>query len=448
MGWRSYTEMAAKKKKRSRTGVKKKASKTALEPEWLEPQAFLDRLEAAGRAIGDRRNTAPTAAVAWVQTDDRPAHLERLGFRGLLRLEKAVGERILANLGPGDVGTKFPGPAIGVLLELESGQRDIGQWAADTVRAVSGELFEWDDQAVAATVSIGLCVVDSNVSEGADQALREAAGLAEALTASGGNRAKIWQLPRSHDDDRARLILRHLVEALKSNALRVVYQPIMAVGDSEKSRYQLLPRLAGPDGRLIAAAEFVPQAAVRGVLPVLDRWMLGRAVQILRGQSADTSIMCIFLAQSSALIDDPKFLAWLVKQLKAKPELARRLVLEFSIADIQARLKPALGVLTTLKGHGLEICIGGVDENSPEELLLEHVPADYLRMAPAFTKQLLAKEAVSRRYRQFAIRARAAGRSIIIPMLEDAESVARVWQMDVDLIQGNFIQEPREQPGD
>ena len=32
-------------------------------------------------------------------------------------------------------------------------------------------------------------------------------------------------------------------------------------------------------------------------------------------------------------------------------------------------------------------------------------------------------------------------------MLEDAEAVSRIWQMDVDLIQGNFIQQPSEQPG-
>jgi len=32
-----------------------------------------------------------------------------------------------------------------------------------------------------------------------------------------------------------------------------------------------------------------------------------------------------------------------------------------------------------------------------------------------------------------------------VPMLEDAEEVTRIWQMDVDLIQGNFIQQPVEQ---
>lgn len=441
-------------------GVKKKRSKTtgdaaanspsrrqAAGAEVVEPDAFLDGLEEACQAFAGAKGGNPPGAVGWVLIDDWPAHRERLGFRGLIRLEQAVQERIFAGLEPRDLATVFSGSMMSVLLAPNSGHRDFEQWAADSVRAVSGGLFEWDDEAVAATVSIGICPFDSDLREG-DQVLLEAARLAETITRQGGNLGRIYRPAAVHADDQARALVKNLLAALKTNTLKVVYQPLIAVGQERRDCYQMLPRLTGPDGELIAAAEFVPYARTRGVLPGLDRWMLGRALHELAGRSGKQADFDVFLIQSAALIDDPKFLAWLMKQLKPKPELAERLVLEFSITELQARLKAARAVLAELNQQGLGICIGGVEETTPEELILEHVPADYLRMAPDFAKRVLARQEVASRYEHFARRARDAGRRIIIPMLEDAESVARIWQMDVDLIQGNFIQEPSEKPGD
>jgi len=415
-------------------------------PEALEPSVFLERLDGHWRAWidgGENGNHAPV--VGWVVLDDRRGHWERLGLGGLLRLEKAVHERVLDQLEPGDFAMAVPERATAVLLSPDQGGREFGQWAAETMRAVNGELFDWEDQTVAASVSIGLCAFSSALRE-AEKALLEAARVAEGITARGGNRSKLHQPESPVPDERASAILKALLEAIKSDKLTVVYQPLFSVNDDNDQIYQMLPRMVAADGKLIAASEFVPHAAARGMLPALDHWMLGRALQELKARSGKDAGFRVFLIQSPALIDDPKFLAWLAEQLAPAPHLAGRLVLEFGIGDLQTRLKHVRTVLAELRKLGLGICIGGVHEAVPEELLLEHLPADYLRMAPDFVKRLLAHENVSLHYQQFVPRARAAERKTIVPMLEDAGSVARIWQMDVDLIQGNFIQDPLEQP--
>ena len=414
--------------------------------ELLESGAFLERLEASWRAWADRgedENRVP--AVGWLVLDDRRGHWERLGLGGLLRLEQAIQKRVLARLGPGDLATAAPELATAVLLSPDQGDRDLRQWAADTARAVNGELFDWEDRAVAATLSSGLCPFADGLSK-AEQALLEAARVAESISTRGGNRSKVHRPEKPVADERAGTILKHLLEALRTDKLTVVYQPLFSVKDDSNQLYQMLPRMVSADGKLITASEFVPHAKARGVLPALDRWMFSRALRVLAERSEEDADFRIFLIQSPALIDDPKFSSWVAEQLAPAPRLAEKLVLEFGIGDLQLRLKQARTALAELRKQGLEICIGGVHEAVPEELLLEHLPADYLRMAAGFVKRLLAHQSVSHRYEQFVPRARAAERRIIVPMLEDAESVARIWQMDVDLIQGNFIQEPREQP--
>ncbi len=76
------------------------------------------------------------------------------------------------------------------------------------------------------------------------------------------------------------------------------------------------------------------------------------------------------------------------------------------------------------------------------------LPANYLRMKADFAHRLLDDQELTERFEAFASAARSARRKLIVPMLEDAEEVSRIWQMDVDLIQGNFIQQPSEAPAE
>lgn len=426
------------KKKRSRS-VRGKASEVAAAV--LDTAGFVERLNAAHAEI-DPREPDTAFRVAWVTVDDWCGHRDRLGFSALLALEEAVCSRLKSLLRPGDAVAGFGGGAFALLLGGDDRGR---QWADALVRSVAAELLQAGKHTVSATVSAALANPDRD-DDRPDQALLTAAEIAEELSARGGDQAAVRELARQPSSDPDRDLLRLLVDAIRDDTLRVVYQPLLGVGESSAVHYQMLPRLAGRDGELIPAARFVPLAAQQGVLSTLDRWMLSRALRSLSVYDNPEILARLFVIQSPALIDEPKFTKWLVRQLDTSPELARRLVIEFPVTELQPRLKAGLPILESLREQGVGICVGGVEDGVPEQLLLEHLPADYLRMATGFVRKLLADDSEEDRFRQFAARARAAGRRVIIPMLEDAESVTRVWRMDVDLIQGNFIQEPREAP--
>ncbi|MGB0515235.1 MAG: EAL domain-containing protein, partial [Wenzhouxiangellaceae bacterium] len=110
------------------------------------------------------------------------------------------------------------------------------------------------------------------------------------------------------------------------------------------------------------------------------------------------------------------------------------------------RIRRARTVLESLRELGVSVTLSGVDEKVPEAILLHHLPADYIRMNADFARRLINDHTLADRFQRFTQRARGAGRRLIVTMLEDAEEVSRIWQMDVDLIQGNFIQQPTEQP--
>jgi EAL domain-containing protein (putative c-di-GMP-specific phosphodiesterase class I) len=227
----------------------------------------------------------------------------------------------------------------------------------------------------------------------------------------------------------------------------VVFQPLLATSGPETNRFQVLPRLANTDGSLIPAARFVPIAAARGVLPALDQWMIAHILRLIRDRhNRGDEPAWYFINQSPALVDDPKFMTWFENELATIESERRRLVVEFNIIELKARLREARPALSKLRELGVGVSLAGIDEKVPEAVMLKHIPCDFLRMKADFARRVLVDDELADRFQKFAQAAHKADRQLVVPMLENAEAVSRIWQMDVDLIQGNFIQQPSEQP--
>ena len=405
---------------------------------------LIKHLEAHCRKARQHGGSAYPPAVCWIQLDDTVDHRNQLGFSGLEKLMHAVHERVRVQLDADDITARFGLDALGIVLDSHAGERDYQQDADVLTRAISGNLFEIGDHSVAATTSIAVGPINESLRP-AEANLVSVALAAEELSSLGGNRYEFRSSAGA--DEGPGTLLGQLTKALRDNSIKVVFQPLLATSGPERERLQLLPRLTGPDGRLIPAARFIPVAAERGVLPALDQWMIGHAVSILRKRiDADDPVPTLFVNQSPALIEDDKSLEWLADRIGDLDMAHRGLVLEFSILELKPRLRAARDTLAKLRKMGVGISLTSIDETVPETVLLKHLPADFLRMKADFARRMLADEALKQRFEDFAASARDAGRKLIVPMLEDAEEVSRIWQMNVDLIQGNFIQQPSEQP--
>lgn len=403
---------------------------------------LIGQLEQQCRKARQGGGSAFPPAVAWILLDESKGHRDQLGFTGLEKLMHAVHERLRVQLDATDITARFGLDAIGVILDSEGGDRDLEAGAGALRRSISGNLFEIGEHMIAATTTVTIRVVQEGLRPPEANLVR-AARAAEKLSAAGGNRHEIGG--EGEDFETPGTLLGQLTKALRDNSLKVVFQPLLATSGPERQRVQMLPRLTGPDGTLIPAARFIPVAAQRGVLPAVDHWMIARAIEILRERAdAGREVPTIFLNQSPAIIEDEKFVKWLVDQAEGLEKGQRKLVLEFNIMDLKPRIRDARKVLAKLQKLGIGISLTGIDEKVPEVVMLKHIPADYLRMRPDFAHRVLEDPALATHFNTFAKSARAAGRKLIVPMLEDAEEVSRFWQMDVDLIQGNFIQQPSE----
>jgi EAL domain-containing protein (putative c-di-GMP-specific phosphodiesterase class I) len=76
--------------------------------------------------------------------------------------------------------------------------------------------------------------------------------------------------------------------------------------------------------------------------------------------------------------------------------------------------------------------------------VLNHVPADYLKVDASFTRNLASSQENQETLGRMTDTAHTQNRLIIAQQVEDAASLSILWGLGINYIQGNFLQPPTE----
>lgn len=396
----------------------------------------------------EQASTSPEAGTGGVMVIavDRASQVrERIGISGTGPLLAAIAERIAPAPGADTAVARYGEFNLAILVAGTT--QALEQLAGEYCTAIARKPFAIDNNELAITVSIGTCAFDLRLGD-AEAMLVGAVRAAEQAQDAGGRRCHAYRprISTAGADESERVLMALMQDALRRNTVQVLYQPAVSTRDSDTAHYQLLPRLLSEDDQLIPAAQFVPAAERAGKVRELDLWISVRAIKVLDEQLNQGRSLRLFVSQSGASLDDKLRFETLAKRLR--PEICdqRLLVFEFAYQDLMERLKSARQLLPRLRDLGLGVSIGGVDERVRPADLLAQLPADYIKLGGDFARAVSRDQAQADVFRRMAEQAHAADARVIVPMVEDAETMGRLWTSAADLLQGNFIQQPMQTP--
>ncbi len=311
-------------------------------------------------------------------------------------------------------------------------------------RLIGQELFAVGDETVALSVSLCFSEFDHRFTS-ADQLLLDLVKSTEQLSASGGNVVKRVRPNVSADQANAsdQQMLGLLMESLRKDAVKVMFQPLMATAGEPSKSFQVLPRITASDGSLIPASQFVPVAREARVLGLLDRWMLQQAIQLLVNDYYLQPVR-LFLTQGESLLINPERHEWLRRLIEKHPHVSGKLVLDFALDDALANLKSAGEFLALAEELKLGVCLSRVDEYSKWDLLAGRLRVDYIKMSPGFVRRLGQDSALEQEFQLLSAEVRRQGTRIIMPMVEDAKVAANLWRTGADYMQGYMIEREAE----
>jgi len=150
----------------------------------------------------------------------------------------------------------------------------------------------------------------------------------------------------------------------------------------------------------------------------------------------------VFVKVSEDTLKNPDaFVAWLTEAVKARPLKADELVFEFREQSLQNHIRKAKTLTKTLRDLGAYVAVDnfGIGANSAQ--LLDHIPANYVKFHTDFTRKFSDKD-IAKKMTQLLETAKQHKLKTIVCHVEDANVMARLWQLGVNYIQGFNTPEP------
>ncbi len=231
-------------------------------------------------------------------------------------------------------------------------------------------------------------------------------------------------------------------EALDGDRFVLHAQPILSLNGDGRARHELLLRMKGPDGELIAPGAFLHIAERFGLIGEVDRWVLSRAIALLAERQHAGHRLVLDVNLSARSIADPELPGLIAAELAAAGADPSGLV--FEVTESAAILDVGLGKLFAERLHelGCGFALDGFGAGFASFYCLKHLACDYLKVDGEFVRDLRSSPTNQLVVQSVVALARGLGKRTIAEFVGDPESLELLRRYGVDYAQGFYIGEP------
>ncbi|CAN5360312.1 cyclic di-GMP-binding protein FimX [soil metagenome] len=397
-------------------------------------QYFLDRLEArlAGQIRGGVR------ALAYLTPDEFSQIVADLGPLGSEELLVQLARQIETLMQSSDLYGRLGGTMFAALLERGT-SRDLEAWGENIVNRISGALFEVGGKSISITVTVGIAIVREDTGS-VDRLLTAAMQANDKGRGLGGNVVRLNEAvdtdTRIHAYDQ--IWIRHIKSALMENRFRLVHQPIASLTGDDYDMYDVLLRMVDAKGREVLPKEFLPAAERNGLMKNIDRWVIGAAIKFCARRRPER----VFIRLSSDSIHDRSLPAWLASHTGQAHIRPGQLCLQVTEADARQLLKQTRDLAESLQEKGFGFAVEHFGTGRDPTRILNHLPMDFLKIDGSLMQGLSMDQALQDKIRGYVEDAKAKHVQTIAERVEDANTMAALWQLGVSFVQGYYVKEP------
>lgn len=310
------------------------------------------------------------------------------------------------------------------------------------VQDVGAQVFSTPDHE--AQLSLSVTIYPLGGAETSPQVSTDLVREARKLSAKGGNRCIVLG-PTARANAEEREDLRKadgIRKAIEDGRLKLAYQSIASLEGDTRQHFDVLVRMVNEEGVELHASDFIRAAEKAGLMRAIDRWVVGRAMKVLAGREARKDSSMLFLKLSEDTLKDAEgFLAWFQEMLKGRRLGEDEICFEIQELVLQNHIRKAKVLTKMLRDTGASVAIEHFGIGTSSAQLIEHLPVNFLKFHRSYTHDFADKD-IQKKMSQLMEMAKQRQIKTIVSHVEDANVMARMWQMGVNFIQGYHIQEP------
>ena len=345
-------------------------------------------------------------------------------------------EDMLARLGGDEFAALLPGLDVPEATQVAERLR----------RVVDDYRFVENGQGFALGISVGLTAITGSGS--ASELLGQADIACYTAKSEGRNRVAVYEpeaatLALLSGDGKWTVELK---DALHDDRLRLVFQPLIRVSSGRIDHYETLIRLVDRDGSLIGPAAFIPAAERSGLIRDIDHWVLNAALDQIREQQAHGNPIRLAVNLSGITLSSSESAEFIRRAIETKGVDPTALIFEITETALMTNLTRVRTTVETLRGIGCRFALDDFGSGFSSFTYLAQLPVDSVKIDGSFVRDLTTNPVNQAIVRAIANVTHSVGKQSVAEWVEDAETLALLRRLHVDLAQGYFIGYPSPLP--
>ncbi|MBV9619650.1 MAG: PAS domain S-box protein, partial [Gammaproteobacteria bacterium] len=377
-------------------------------------------------------------ALLYIDLDQFKLVNDTCGHQAGDRLLRDVTGLLQTRVRGSDTIARLGGDEFGVLLEactLEQATR-IAEAARQAIRDFR---FVWGGSTLSVGASIGIVQIRAETENVAS--IMSAADIAcYAAKDAGRNRIHVYGAEGVSHRHREMHWVARVTRAAEDNRLELFSQPIVALRESAAGPFhELTVRLRDDSGELVPPHEFIPAAERYNVMSSIDRWVVERALALLRErQRRGLTLPLLAVNLSGSSLNEQSFVDFVLQSV-GEPALAAALCFEITETAAVTSLANARFLMSELKARGCKFALDDFGTGVSSFAYLKSLPVDFLKIDGQFTSHI-AQDPVNRNMVEAIAKVgRALGIATVAECVESEAMLAELRNIGVDYAQGLFL---------
>jgi multidomain signaling protein FimX len=401
----------------------------------LQRRYFMEHLHAAlGRPI-----KGGVRQMLYIEPDRYTKIIEELGALAADELMAQLAAVLREQLHPQDIVGRFGEGSFIALIERGT-PRDVEVWAGG-VRKIKDHVIRINGKSITCTCSVGIALMGARTTDPVGP-INDAIQALQSAHDQGGDR--VYVIDHTDDDTKMeasdKIWVRLIKSALMENRFRLMQQPIASLLGEEKSMFDILVRMIDEAGQEVLPSEFIAAAERNDLMKNIDRWIVGASMSLCTTRPIER----LFVRLSRDSVVDRSLPVWLANQLKATRIDPERIVLQVSESVATTQLLETTEFAKTMRAAGFKFAIEHFGTGRDSLQLLSQLPLDYMKIDGSLMQGLATDRGLQQRVKVLVDGAKTRNIATIAERVEDANTMAVLWQLGIEFLQGYFVNEPEQ----
>jgi diguanylate cyclase (GGDEF)-like protein len=375
-------------------------------------------------------------AIVYIRPDNFARVHDDIGMLATENLLTRLAELLKDFMLPLDLYGRFGGTMYIALLERGT-MKDVTTWSEQLRKTVAESVFEVENQSTSLTCTIGLSEILYNDRSTAEL-LTDVEKACRKGRKDGGNRVQLsCDTTETQAIHKADVVwVPRLRDALTKNRFRLMHQPISGLAEEIEGIFDTRVQMIGKNGNAVLASEFIPVAERSGMIKNIDRWVIGASLSFCKAKNPTL----VFIRLSADSINDDSLRTWLRARIRGAQVPPSRICFQVNEEIAVNSLKQTKIIAEALRADGFHFAVDQLGAGRDSNQLLTHVPMDYMKIEGSLMQGLHREAEAQKLVGDLVNTAKNLGIKTIAERIEDANTMATLWQLGIDLIQGNYVQ--------